>query len=99
MNSTVWRLVTGEYPPQHGGVGDYSAQLAAGLAREGHEVHVWCTRLRAAQILARASSSEPCYRCQMVQHALQSPVLAAQSFSQCALRRLISRRVRSAARR
>ena len=36
-----WHLVTGEYPPQLGGVSDYSAQLAAGLAARGPEVHVW----------------------------------------------------------
>src|SRR5947209_3461982 len=37
----VWHLVTGEYPPRPGGVGDYSALLAAGLAAAGGEVHVW----------------------------------------------------------
>jgi glycosyltransferase involved in cell wall biosynthesis len=37
----VWHLVTGEYPPLLGGVGDYTARLAAALAGEGVEVHVW----------------------------------------------------------
>ena len=37
----VWHLVTGEYPPAHGGVGDYTALLTAALAREGCEAHVW----------------------------------------------------------
>lgn len=33
-------LVTGEYPPLRGGVGDYSAMLAGRWAALGHEVHV-----------------------------------------------------------
>lgn len=37
-----WHLVTCEYPPTIGGVGDYSATVAAGLAADGHDVHVWC---------------------------------------------------------
>jgi len=37
-----WHLVTSEYPPQSGGVSDYTNLLAAGLARQGDEVHVWC---------------------------------------------------------
>jgi glycosyltransferase involved in cell wall biosynthesis len=36
-----WHILTGEYPPQPGGVSDYTRQVAAGLAREGDEVHVW----------------------------------------------------------
>jgi len=39
--SIVWHLLTGEYPPCCGGVGDYSAALAAALAAAGDEVHVW----------------------------------------------------------
>ena len=35
-------IITPEYPPQPGGVSDYSAQVAAGLAQEGEDVHVWC---------------------------------------------------------
>jgi hypothetical protein len=38
----AWHLVTGEYPPQPGGVSDYSCALAKGLAAEGDDVHVWC---------------------------------------------------------
>ncbi len=33
-------LVTGEYPPQPGGVGDYTRELATALAGQGAEVHV-----------------------------------------------------------
>jgi glycosyltransferase involved in cell wall biosynthesis len=44
-----WHLITPEYPPQRGGVSDYTCQLAAGLAGLGDEVHVW----------APGSSEEP----------------------------------------
>lgn len=37
-----WHLITGEYPPQPGGVSDYSYLVAAGLAAAGDTVHVWC---------------------------------------------------------
>lgn len=36
-----WDIVTGEYPPQIGGVGDHTYQLAEALAAAGDEVHVW----------------------------------------------------------
>ena len=37
-----WHLITSEYPPERGGVGDYTRLLAAGLADQGDQVHVWC---------------------------------------------------------
>lgn len=37
-----WHLISGEYPPQIGGVGDYTRLVAAELARVGEAVHVWC---------------------------------------------------------
>lgn len=37
-----WHLITGEYPPQAGGVSDYTHLVAAGLAAAGEEVYVWC---------------------------------------------------------
>ncbi|HET6841838.1 MAG TPA: glycosyltransferase family 4 protein [Candidatus Angelobacter sp.] len=37
-----WHLITCEFPPQIGGVGDYSFVIAKELARSGDEVHVWC---------------------------------------------------------
>jgi glycosyltransferase involved in cell wall biosynthesis len=43
--SIVWHLLTGEYPGNPsspcGGVGDYTAALAAALAAAGDAVHVW----------------------------------------------------------
>ena len=42
MSEPVLHILTGEYPPQLGGVGDYCALVAAGLAAEGRGVHVWC---------------------------------------------------------
>ncbi len=37
-----WHIITGEFPPASGGVGDYSSAVAAGLAAAGDAVHVWC---------------------------------------------------------
>jgi len=36
-----WHIVTGEYPPECGGVGDYSRLVATGLAAAGDSVTVW----------------------------------------------------------
>jgi len=36
-----WHILTGEYPPALGGVGDYTAQLAAALTSAGDSVTVW----------------------------------------------------------
>lgn len=36
-----WHILTGEYPPALGGVGDYTAQLAAALTSAGDTVTVW----------------------------------------------------------
>jgi glycosyltransferase involved in cell wall biosynthesis len=38
---TTWHLLTPEYPPACGGVGDYTALVARGLADAGDRVHVW----------------------------------------------------------
>jgi hypothetical protein len=37
----TWHVLTGEYPPQRGGVSDYTRQLACGLAEAGDRVEVW----------------------------------------------------------
>jgi glycosyltransferase involved in cell wall biosynthesis len=44
MNREHIHIISPEYPPQIGGVADHTAQLASGLARRGHEVHVWTRR-------------------------------------------------------
>jgi 2-polyprenyl-3-methyl-5-hydroxy-6-metoxy-1,4-benzoquinol methylase/glycosyltransferase involved in cell wall biosynthesis len=38
----IWHIITSEYPPQPGGVSDYTQMAANGLADAGDEVHVWC---------------------------------------------------------
>jgi glycosyltransferase involved in cell wall biosynthesis len=37
----TWHLITGEYPPDSGGVADYSATVAHALVNAGDRVHVW----------------------------------------------------------
>jgi len=48
--TTRWHLVTSEYPPDIGGVSDYTGQLAQALADAGDEVHVWCPGEARAQV-------------------------------------------------
>jgi glycosyltransferase involved in cell wall biosynthesis len=36
-----WHVITGEYPPQPGGVSDYTQQVAHGLLATGDQVEVW----------------------------------------------------------
>jgi glycosyltransferase involved in cell wall biosynthesis len=36
-----WHIITGEYPPKRGGVGDYTYLLARALAEAGEDVHIW----------------------------------------------------------
>jgi glycosyltransferase involved in cell wall biosynthesis len=42
-----WAILTGEYPPQPGGVSDYTRLVAEGLAASGDEVIVYAPRLDA----------------------------------------------------
>ncbi|GAC1305539.1 MAG: glycosyltransferase family 4 protein [Vulcanimicrobiaceae bacterium] len=41
MRHVTWGLIAGEYPPQFGGVGDYTWSVANELAARGDEVHVF----------------------------------------------------------
>jgi glycosyltransferase involved in cell wall biosynthesis len=41
-----WHIVTGEYPPQLGGVSDYTYQLSKELAKQGERVHIWSPAAR-----------------------------------------------------
>jgi glycosyltransferase involved in cell wall biosynthesis len=41
MSALEWHVITGEYPPQPGGVSDYTRTIARGLARAGDRVCVW----------------------------------------------------------
>jgi glycosyltransferase involved in cell wall biosynthesis len=52
-----WHLITSEYPPQAGGVSDYTQMVAKGLAATGDEVHVWCPPAESAATYA--AESEP----------------------------------------
>ncbi len=56
--SVSWHLLTGEYPPQPGGVSDHTWQVSEGLARAGCAVHVWAPGER--QVSPRASAREAC---------------------------------------
>ena len=38
---TAWNIITGEYPPQAGGVSDYTRLVAEGLADAGDDVRIW----------------------------------------------------------
>lgn len=41
----TWHIITGEYPPQAGGVADYTRLIALGLAARGDRVAVWAPAL------------------------------------------------------
>ncbi len=36
-----WHIITGEYPPELGGVSDYTYQVSQEFAKNGQQVHVW----------------------------------------------------------
>lgn len=46
---TTWHLITGEYPPQPGGVSDYTRLVAIELARAGDVVNVWAPGAHASE--------------------------------------------------
>src|SRR5258708_37673776 len=43
MDSLRIGLITGEYPPMHGGVGDFTHELARELTQQGHQPYVLTT--------------------------------------------------------
>jgi glycosyltransferase involved in cell wall biosynthesis len=40
-----WHFITGEHPPQKGGIGLYTQGISRGLATSGEDVTVWCPRI------------------------------------------------------
>lgn len=42
-----WHIISGEYPPQPGGVSDYTRLVAQGLAEQGDAVDVWAPAVAA----------------------------------------------------
>jgi len=54
-----WHVITCEYPPQTGGVSDYTFGLAEGLAAEGDTVHVWCPPHKGARPDAKGVAAHP----------------------------------------
>lgn len=53
----TFHLLTGEWPPLSGGVGDYTEQLANALADHGCRVHVWTPAHAGGQTRAGAGSN------------------------------------------
>jgi glycosyltransferase involved in cell wall biosynthesis len=47
-----WQIITGEYPPQPGGVGDYTYRLAEALAQRSEDVHIWVPASHFSQVPA-----------------------------------------------
>ena len=47
---TAWNIITGEYPPQPGGVSDYTRLVAHGLAEAGDEVCVYAPPVDAPEL-------------------------------------------------
>jgi hypothetical protein len=52
----IWTILTCEYPPDCGGVGDYTAQVGAALAAAGDDVAVFCPPREASGASASGSS-------------------------------------------
>jgi glycosyltransferase involved in cell wall biosynthesis len=47
--SRTWHIVTGEYPPQPGGISDYTGALVGALRARGEKVQVWSPPERPAR--------------------------------------------------
>ena len=48
-----WHIISSEYPPQIGGVSDYTRSVAIGMAAEGDQVHVWCPPVHQPELEAQ----------------------------------------------
>lgn len=60
--ATRWSLITGEYPPQAGGVSDYTQILARALIAAGDEVHVWAPSVDGSVVEERDASGAIIHR-------------------------------------
>ncbi|HZN92011.1 MAG TPA: hypothetical protein VFB81_04880, partial [Myxococcales bacterium] len=58
MASISWNVLTPEYPPQPGGVGDYARQLARALGRAGDRATVWAPECEGAELPAEGVQIE-----------------------------------------
>lgn len=56
---TTWHLLTPEYPPGCGGVGDYTALVAGALIAAGDGVHVWHPGSGAGHVPQHRPGAEP----------------------------------------
>lgn len=54
----IRHIITSEYPPQPGGVSDYTRIVAKGLAAAGDEVHVWCPGLECGDLTPLSSENQ-----------------------------------------
>lgn len=52
----TWHILAGHYPPEPGGVADYTRLVGAALAAVGDQVHIWCAALPAD---ARETPADP----------------------------------------
>jgi glycosyltransferase involved in cell wall biosynthesis len=50
---TAWNIITGEYPPQPGGVSDYTRLVAEGLADAGDDVRIWAPPVSGPDLSSR----------------------------------------------
>jgi glycosyltransferase involved in cell wall biosynthesis len=57
-NEATWHIIASEYPPQPGGVSDYTQIIATELAAAGEEVHVWTSRLGTGECNASETISD-----------------------------------------
>ncbi len=51
-----WHVITSEFPPQLGGVSDYTGLLAAALGAHDDDVHIWCPACAGSQTPASGVS-------------------------------------------